>query len=284
MAPMTRKRKSELEAAAAADTSVVDAPDSVDSQTQKKLPVRAKDGEVSTSAASPSVPAKGNLKVFTDDDDAAESADAVPPVIAKAPAPAPEVEEEDEESDDEAPEAVSTTRVASEAKKSTQAAQKAAQEQAAEKKRKRQQRDVLFKQQAEERKKAQDEAKASAVESSAAEEPPVPVETAGRRRRTDKIKVPDLLPAEFLEDPSSEDEDENSNAVVARAKKRKIADIEKSLASESRGPRDERVGSTVYRVAKKADERMAPKTSKQSKNSKDLLLKRNRTAVAARRR
>lgn len=92
--------------------------------------------------------------------------------------------------------------------------------------------------------------------------------------------MPNLLPAEFLTDSSSEDEAEDDRSVSAgRPKRRKITAIQKSLARESRGPRDERVGSTVYRVAKKVDERMAPKLGKYAKSSRDLLLKRNRTAV-----
>lgn len=92
--------------------------------------------------------------------------------------------------------------------------------------------------------------------------------------------MPSLLPAEFLTDSSSEDEAEDDRLSTAgRSKKRKITTIERSLARESRGPRDARVGSTVYRVAKKVDERMAPKLAKHTKSSKDLLLKRNRAAV-----
>lgn len=61
-----------------------------------------------------------------------------------------------------------------------------------------------------------------------------------------------------------------------------MADVEKQLARVDRGPRDEIVGSTAYRVAKKADERLAPKSKKFAQSSKDVLRRRNRTAVAAR--
>jgi hypothetical protein len=136
---------------------------------------------------------------------------------------------------------------------------------------------VLFKQQAEERKKVEEETKSLEKAAETAQ-------VLGRRRRNDKLQVPDLLPAEFLTDSSSEDEDEQPSALVApRSKKQKIAAIEMDLSRESRGPRDQRVGSTVYRVASKVDERAAPKISKQSRNSRDLLLKRGRAAVSARR-
>ena len=108
-------------------------------------------------------------------------------------------------------------------------------------------------------------------------------EVTGRRRRTDKVQIPNLLPAEFLTDSSSEDEEDDSQTSAAvRPKKRRIGAIERNLDREGRGPRDERIGSTVYRVAKKVDERIAPKLRKHAKSSRDLLLKRNRAAVKPR--
>jgi hypothetical protein len=123
---MTRKRKSQLdsEPEAALDVSASD-----DSKSQQKLPVRAKDGKSPKSTKSASAPAKGTIKVFTDDDD---NDDAV--ILAPALAVPTEAltqagdDEEEEDSDDDAPEAVSTSKVASEMKKSAQAIQKAAQE------------------------------------------------------------------------------------------------------------------------------------------------------------
>lgn len=98
----------------------------------------------------------------------------------------------------------------------------------------------------------------------------------------DKIHVPDVLPAEFLTDSSSEDEDEELGVSEARSKKRKITSIDKKLSRQDRAPRDARVGSTVYRVAKKTDERMTPKATKYGKSTKDLLLHRNRSAAKPR--
>lgn len=143
--------------------------------------------------------------------------------------------------------------------------------QAATQKRKRQQRDELLKKQAEERKKV-DEAKekpeARQIESSSS-----------GRKRAERSRIPAVLPAEFLEDSSSEDEAEDAAGVAAGPKRRKVAGVEKRLTRLDAGPKDEVVKSTVYRVAKKTDQRLAPKLKKHSKASKELLLKRNRPSV-----
>ncbi|KAM6539815.1 hypothetical protein FALCPG4_001569 [Fusarium falciforme] len=269
MAPAkTRKRKSDqgLPVETPVESSASD-----DSKIQHKLPVRAKDDDSAQSAKPASAPTKGTMMVFGDDDEIPAPAPSKPVVQA------PEKEEEEDSSDDEAPEAVSTAKVASDIKKSSQAAQKAAQEQAAAQKRKRRERDTLFKQQAEERKKLEDEAKAAESAPAQAE----PAESAVQRRQP--AKTPNLLPAEFLTDSSSEDEgaDEDDQA-VARPRKRRVTAVERTLARQNRGPKDERVGSTVYRVAKKVDESMAPKLRKHARSSKELLLKRNRSAAKPR--
>ncbi|KAJ4319745.1 hypothetical protein N0V84_006220 [Fusarium piperis] len=264
MAPAkTRKRKSDQDLP-------VDSSASDDSKRQHNLPVRAKDGDSAPSAKPASEPAKGTMMVFGDDDEISAPAPSKP--VVQAP------EEEEESSDDEAPEAVSTAKVASDIKKSSQAAQKAAQEQAAAQKRKRRERDALFKQQAEERKKVEDEAKAA--EGTPAQEAE-PAESAVQKRQP--AKMPNLLPAEFLTDSSSEDEGAGEDdQAVARPRKRRVTAVERTLARQNRGPRDERVGSTVYRVAKEVDERMAPKLRKHARSSKELLLKRNRSAAKPR--
>lgn len=103
------------------------------------------------------------------------------------------------------------------------------------------------------------------------------------RKRQEKLNIPNLLPAEFLTDSSSEDEeDDASTSHVPRSKKRKVSSIENKLTRLDKAPRDERIGATVYRVAKKTDERMAPKLKKHSRNIKEDLLKRNRSAVKSR--
>ncbi|PTB56697.1 hypothetical protein M431DRAFT_518439 [Trichoderma harzianum CBS 226.95] len=228
-------------------------------------------------------PVKGTLMVFDDEDESEfqtpvgkeDESEYKTPTESNSAPKAAEVEDEEEDSDDEAPEAVSTTKAAEDIKKSAQAAQKAAQEQAASLKRKRQQRDELLKKQAEERKKAE-EAKPQNDQPEARQTK----SDARARKRTEKSQIPTVLPAEFLTDSSSEDEADDSTEVAAGPKRRKVAGVEKRLTRLDAGPKDEVVKSTVYRVAKKTDERMAPKLKKHTKSSKELLLKRNRPAAA----
>lgn len=97
--------------------------------------------------------------------------------------------------------------------------------------------------------------------------------------------VPDMLPLDYLTDSSSEDGDEDrvdSAASRQRKRKRNVASVEKRLSRESRGPRDQVVGSTIYRVSKPLDKRLAPKANKHSKSTKQLLLKRGREPVKSR--
>lgn len=89
--------------------------------------------------------------------------------------------------------------------------------------------------------------------------------------------MPNLLPLDLLE---SDDEDEVSQqskpARQGDQKRRKLATGEK-LVRERKLPKDQKVGSTVLRVvAKRGDERLAPKISKQSVNMRELLLRRDR--------
>ncbi|PTB79461.1 hypothetical protein M440DRAFT_1327021 [Trichoderma longibrachiatum ATCC 18648] len=215
--------------------------------------------------------------VFGDDDDEEEvKAPAEAPSTASPAGKKVEVEEE-EDSDDEAPEAVSTVKAAEDIKKSTQAAQKAVQEQAAAQKRKRQQLAELLKKQAEERKKAE--------ESTQHQQPsakPTEPSASRARNRADRSNIPAVLPAEFLTDSSSEDDEEDADAARASGpKRRKVSGVEKRLTRLDAGPKDEVVKSTVYRVEKKMDQRLAPKVKKHSKASKEVLLKRNRPAVTS---
>lgn len=156
--------------------------------------------------------------------------------------------------------------------------------QAAAKKRKRQERDARLKDQARGRRRADGAATA-----------PQPhdddgltstkIEAAGRKRRTDRAQIPTLLPLEFLTDASSsEDEGDTgeADASESRVKQRKVDVIEKRLARLDRPPKDKRIGSTVYRVAARPEERLAPKAKRYSLNRRDQLLKRNRTAVKPR--
>ncbi|EHK47966.1 hypothetical protein TRIATDRAFT_316106 [Trichoderma atroviride IMI 206040] len=270
--PVQTRRRAAMQDTPVKGGASVTKKSSAKSSPAQKLPVREKEEEGA------STPTKGTLKVFDDEDEdeanaplgsslnrAAETAEAVEG----------QEEEEEVDSDDEAPEAVSTTKVAEEIKKSAQVAQQAAKEQAATQKRKRQLRDELLKKQAEERKKA-DEAK---EEVSATKSQSRKSEASSGRKRVQKSDIPAVLPAEFLEDSSSEDEDEDAADAASGPKRRKVSGVEKRLTRLDAGPKDEVVNSTVYRVAKKTDERMAPKLKKHTRSSKDLLLKRNRPAA-----
>ena len=139
-------------------------------------------------------------------------------------------------------------------------------------KRKRQERDNLFKQQAKKRKRVADQPE---TEGEAA--------TAGRRR-AEKLKLPNVLPAEYLTDSSSESEDETALRRMTKKseKPRKInfEDAARSPDKGQRAPRDQVVGSTVYRVvADRADRNLAPKMHKDTRNMREALLKRTRAAV-----
>jgi hypothetical protein len=90
-----------------------------------------------------------------------------------------------------------------------------------------------------------------------------------------------VLPAELLTD-SSEDEDDESalKKMVKRPQKITFDTAVQLLGAEGKGPRDEVVGSTRYRVlADQADQNLAPKSSKQSLKLKENLLRRGRHRV-----
>lgn len=105
-----------------------------------------------------------------------------------------------------------------------------------------------------------------------------------RRRRGNKVAIPDVLPEEFLTDSSDDDSEEDDDddlatGAAAGPKRRKVAIVESKLTRLDRAPQDERVGSTVYRVAGKTENRLPPKLKKSTKNHKAGLLKRNRTTA-----
>ncbi|PNY29894.1 Uncharacterized protein TCAP_00189 [Tolypocladium capitatum] len=290
MVAQSRKRKAGPELAA--EQTVAKRSTSTTPKRQK-LPMRSKDDESPAQKGA----GKGTLITFDSNGRADKDLTASAPT-SKTAAPSDAKEEASEESDgDAAPEAVSTTAAASAVRKSAQTAQKAAREQAAAEKRKRQERDGLLKKQAEERKQAEEKAKAATAAGPAQGDDDDDDDTDGApsakrqesatrgRKRTDKVQVPNLLPVEFLTDSSSEDDEGGGHADQAgssRPKRRNVSAVERRLSRQDRGPRDERVGSTVYRVAKAADERLAPKAKKHSKGSKNVLLKRNRTGVKPR--
>ncbi|KAK2064155.1 hypothetical protein LY76DRAFT_632121 [Colletotrichum caudatum] len=286
----------------------------------QKLPVRSKDGEASPKKSSgkkdessqPSSKRKSSLVVELRSEgnpgDAQEVHEQQIITGAEQPAPEPEAGEErvindseasvsdgqaaeattalvaegDDGSDsDEAPEAVSTSKAAAQAKKSAQAANKAIAEQQAAQKRKRQERNARLQEQAAARKAQEDAAPAEeSGEEEEADAAPAP-ETTGRRR-LNKLDLPSELPAEYL-DSDSEDEGDDGETGRKPRKARKLHTAEAQLTRESRGPKDEVVGSTLFRVVKKQDERLAPKAQKSSINAKKALLARGRAPVKARR-
>ncbi|KAK2003663.1 hypothetical protein LX36DRAFT_650872 [Colletotrichum falcatum] len=286
---------------------------------EQKLPVRSKGGKAAPKKASgkkderssPSSKRRSSLVVELRSEagpgDAQEVREQQVIIGAEQPAPEPEAGEErivkdsdasvsddqaaetttalvaegDDGSDsDEAPEAVSTSKAAVQAKKSAQAANKAIAEQQAAQKRKRQERNARLQEQAAARKAQEDAAPAEESDEEEADAAPAP-ETTGRRR-LNKRELPAELPAEYLE---SDSEDEGGDGETGRKprKARRLHTAEAQLARERRGPKDEVVGSTLFRVAKKEDERLAPKAQKHSINAKKALLARGRAPVKARR-
>ncbi|KAI0458373.1 hypothetical protein F5B21DRAFT_460844 [Xylaria acuta] len=233
--------------------------------------------------------AKSTHVVFGDDDDV----DKFVAAAAEKGKDAPEAksgdgdkEEQEESDDDEAPEAVSTAAAAKETLKSSRAAIEAAEQYAASTKRKRQARDNLLKQQAEKRKRTKSSTLGKAEDSLEDDEEGDDEEaerntTSKRQRRTQKL--PDRLPAELLAD-SSEDEDDEAalKKMVKRPQKITFETAMQVLGAEGKGPRDEIVGSTRYRVlAGQGDPRLAPKANKNSRRVKEDLLRRGRARVAS---
>ncbi|KAK0673850.1 hypothetical protein QBC41DRAFT_103456 [Cercophora samala] len=180
-----------------------------------------------------------------------------------------EEEESDEESDDEAPEAVSTRAAEAQTTKAAEAAAKAIEEQEAATKRKRQERDAFLKQQAKERKQAKKPVVEADSDAELEEPTPAPAE---KRKR----EVPKLLPLDLLESDDEEDDSPEYDS-AANNKRRKVNGVA-TLLREPKLPRDQRVGSTVYRVeVKRGSEKLAPKAKKASINAKEALLRRGRT-------
>ncbi len=125
-----------------------------------------------------------------------------------------------------------------------------------------------------------EETKASSGDSSADDEPskgPSTERSQGRRRAA-KRSIPALLPPEFL-DSSSEDEDESKAAPAAPSKPKRIKfnTVERQLGSQGKLPQDRRVGRTLYRVlAAHGEQPVAPIMSKHSRNMKQELMARRR--------
>ncbi|KAH8653684.1 hypothetical protein BX600DRAFT_515934 [Xylariales sp. PMI_506] len=230
--------------------------------------------------------AKSKHVVFGDDDDVDNFVSAAKEVQNQA---IQEEEDEEEESDDEAPEAVSTTTAAKQSLQAAEAATSAAEKQAASLKRKRQERDNLLKQQAQKRKRAEKpevhqnkkvpEGQAANADAAIAEIEKAA--TTSGRHRTEKVALPNHLPAEFLTDSESEDEGDERALRAVKPKKIRFDEaaeaVSRELGQSSARPRDEVIGSTAYRVmAGEGDANLAPRASKNSRSVKDMLLHRRR--------
>jgi U3 small nucleolar RNA-associated protein 16 len=81
-----------------------------------------------------------------------------------------------------------------------------------------------------------------------------------------KKPLPDMLPAEYLEDTEPQDVLPFDQFPTKKAKKTKF-----HLTAEKE-PKDRRVGSTTYRVTKASSTILAPKSSSQARNTKESWL------------
>ncbi|OBT90194.1 hypothetical protein VE02_00963 [Pseudogymnoascus sp. 03VT05] len=199
--------------------------------------------------------AKPKHKKFGDND---------PVEVVAAPEPEPEriQDDEDESSDDDAPEEVGAEAAQSKALGAAREAAKAAEQKEAAERQKRKDRDAQLKAQAKAAKKRK-HAEEELDESATIENSSITVEPVGRasKPRFDRTTLPDLLPEDFLEDASSEDE-----APVQVEKPRVSKKIK--FAYEEKKPKDKKLGSTTYRVAQVEKAGFAPKASRNTQSVK----------------
>ncbi|OBT64680.1 hypothetical protein VE03_05905 [Pseudogymnoascus sp. 23342-1-I1] len=235
---------------------VVDTESTTESTEQKELD----DGKTDSPAVVDAPVEKPKHKKFGDND---------PVEVVAAPEPEAErieEEDEDESSDDDAPEEVGAQAAQSKAKGAAREAAKAVEQKEAAERQKRKDRDAQLKAQAKaakKRKHIEDELDESATieNSSIAVEP---IRRASTKPRFDRSTLPDLLPEDFLEDASSEDE-----APVQEEKPRVSKKIK--FAYEEKKPKDKKLGSTTYRVAQVEKEGFAPKVSRNTVSAKASL-------------
>jgi U3 small nucleolar RNA-associated protein 16 len=81
-----------------------------------------------------------------------------------------------------------------------------------------------------------------------------------------KRALPDVLPAEYLEDTDPQDHLPFDQFPIKNSKKTKL-----HLTAEKE-PKDRRVGSTTYRVTKASSTNLAPKSTSQARNTKESWL------------
>lgn len=136
---------------------------------------------------------------------------------------------------------------------------------------KRKDKDVFLKSQAEKKRKAQEalpeitrpDSKTSDPSTATLTKDPTPVPLKAKYTRS---ALPDLLPAEFLEDEDTEMLDEPVQNSMPKPKKIKFNDV------YEKKPKDRTVGNTTIRVAEKVDRLLAPKAAKNARNTKDAWL------------
>lgn len=224
---------------------------------------------------------------------------AVTATSTQQPQASDEDDENESDSDDDAPEAVSTHTAAAQAAKSAQAAAHAAGKQRDAERQRRQERDARLKAQAGLRKKQppkkqeekdsdsdlESEAEAEAEEKEKEKETRAQTAKSGTKpKRFTKNNLPDLLPEELLASDSESEDNEEDQREKRRPTVIKFNTVARQVAkAESQQSADQRVGSTVYRVMKKkADERLAPRGGKYSRNAKEGLLARMRPGSKSR--
>ncbi|OBT71555.1 hypothetical protein VF21_09577 [Pseudogymnoascus sp. 05NY08] len=229
------------------------AEESTGSTEQKEL---AEKNTIATAVDAPV--AKPKHKKFGDND---------PVEVVAVPEPEPEriQEDEDESSDDDAPEEVGAEAAQSKALGAAREAAKAAEQKEAAERQKRKDRDAQLKAQAKAAKKRK-HAEEELDESATIENSSITVEPVGRasKPRFDRTTLPDLLPEDFLEDASSEDE-----APMQVDKPRVSKKIK--FAYEEKKPKDKKLGSTTYRVAQVEKAGFAPKASRNTQSVKASL-------------
>lgn len=81
-----------------------------------------------------------------------------------------------------------------------------------------------------------------------------------------KRSLPDMLPAEYLEDTEPHD------LILFDELPRKKAKKTKFHQSTEKEPKDRRIGNTTYRVTKASSTNLAPKSSSQARNTKESWL------------
>jgi U3 small nucleolar RNA-associated protein 16 len=138
---------------------------------------------------------------------------------------------------------------------------------------KRKDRDIALKTKADKARKRKRNAQIepiSSIEEAVAQaelETSLPEENASLISKVDIHNLPNLLPAEYLED---DDKSRDLNSVVEPTKKR--AKKTKFTDPSNKHPKDRRIGATTYRVTKTTSMEMAPKSAFHARRTKESWL------------